>query len=283
MPHHAAAIGEPHPDPERTPLLPSQHRYPNGSADGAAKKRPLLHRWGRHLTVHISRDWADCVLILCYFITGLLDSASISVWGSFVSMQTGNSVYIGLGLASPTTSTRWIKSGVSVLSFCLGSFLFSRFHRRFSPHRRWVLATSFGIQTALTAVAAALVTIAGPPGSPEEIGWFVLAPIGLVAFQACGQAVVSRALRYNALTSVVLTSVYCDLFSDAGLVALRNVERNQRGAAVVSLLLGAFVGGRFAGSGWGVAGALWTATVLKVVVVVVWLVWPAEETVEETD
>lgn len=87
MPHHATPLGEPQLDPERTPLLPSQHRYPNG--DEVAKKRPLLHRCGRHLTVHISRDWADCVLILCYFITGLLDSASISVWGSFVSMQTG--------------------------------------------------------------------------------------------------------------------------------------------------------------------------------------------------
>jgi len=39
--------------------------------------------------VDIKRDWADVVLILCYVITGLLDSASISVWGSFVSMQTG--------------------------------------------------------------------------------------------------------------------------------------------------------------------------------------------------
>lgn len=39
--------------------------------------------------VEIKRDWADVVLILCYIITGLLDSSSISIWGSFVSMQTG--------------------------------------------------------------------------------------------------------------------------------------------------------------------------------------------------
>jgi len=53
------------------------------------------------MVAEVSRDWADIVLILCYLITGLLDSASISVWGSFVSMQTGNTVYIGLGLAAP--------------------------------------------------------------------------------------------------------------------------------------------------------------------------------------
>lgn len=39
--------------------------------------------------VNVRRDWADAVLLLCYTITGLLDSAAINTWGSFVSMQTG--------------------------------------------------------------------------------------------------------------------------------------------------------------------------------------------------
>lgn len=41
------------------------------------------------MVVNVNRDWADVVLLLCYMITGLLDSSSISIWGSFVSMQTG--------------------------------------------------------------------------------------------------------------------------------------------------------------------------------------------------
>ena len=45
--------------------------------------------WRKRLSVNVSRDRADVVLLLCYIITGLLDSASISTWGSFVSMQTG--------------------------------------------------------------------------------------------------------------------------------------------------------------------------------------------------
>jgi hypothetical protein len=170
---------------------------------------------------------------------------------------------------------------VSLLAFCVGSFLFSRFHRHFSPKRRWVLAASFAAQTALTAVAAGLVTSAGPPTNEQDIGWPVLVPIALVAFQSCGQAVVSRALGYNALTSVVLTSIYCDLFSDAELFKLRNVERNRRTGAPLFLLVGAFVGGQFADSSWGVAGALWTASILKAGLVVVWLLWPAEMSVEE--
>lgn len=63
---------------------------------GADEEQPLLGQpaiskasWRQKLSVNVSRDWADIVLLLCYVITGLLDSASISTWGSFVSMQTG--------------------------------------------------------------------------------------------------------------------------------------------------------------------------------------------------
>ncbi|KAL2136476.1 hypothetical protein VTI74DRAFT_3495 [Chaetomium olivicolor] len=257
---------------EEMPLLP--HRNPG-------RPLPFLSRCRKHLMAEVSRDWADIILILCYLITGLLDSASISVWGSFVSMQTGNTVYLALGLSSPSASTRWIKSGASLFSFCIGSFLFSRFHRFFYPSRRWVLAASFAFQLLLTAVAASLVTASGTPADTEEISWRVLVPIALVAFQSCGQAVTSRALKYNALTSVVLTSIYCDLFSDAQLFKLRNVERNRRAAAPFFLLLGAFFGGKFASSGFGVAGALWTAAVLKAVAVFVWLIWPADKEGQE--
>lgn len=188
----------------------------------------------------------------------------------------GNTVYIGLGLAAPTQSTRWIKSGTSLISFCIGSFAFARFHRAFKPARRTTLLASFALQAALCAAAAAIVTFSpgGPPEPTDPITWDVLLPIALVAFQACGQAVTSRALKYNALTSVVLTSIYCDLFSDAELFRLDNVERNRRVGAPLMLLIGALVGGLFAHSGLGVAWALWLAAGLKIGIVVVWIVWP---------
>lgn len=189
----------------------------------------------------------------------------------------GNTVYIGLGLAAPTESNRWIKSGTSLLSFCIGSFFFSRFHRFFSPKRRATLLASFTAQALLCVAAAAIVTW-GPGGyGPNDIAWDVLVPIALVAFQACGQAVTSRALKFNALTSVVLTSIYCDLFSDAELFRVDNVERNRRLGAPIMLLLGALAGGMFAHSEWGIAGALWTAAALKAGIVLVWVFWPGED------
>ncbi|KAK4231002.1 hypothetical protein QBC38DRAFT_408687 [Podospora fimiseda] len=264
---------------ESEPLL--GHHHPPPSHMGSQQKSSRLVRWRKHFTVDVNREWGDCVLILCYLITGLLDSASISVWGSFVSMQTGNTVYIGLGLSAPYQSTRWIKSGTSLISFCIGSFLFSRFHRFFSPKRRWVLCASFTLQLILTAAAATMVTLAGVPDDMEAIDWHVLIPIALVAFQSCGQAITSRALQYNALTSVVLTSIYCDLFSDQELFALRNAERNRRTGAPLFLLVGALLGGFCANSSFGIAGSLWAAAGLKAVVVVAWIFWPADPAAEE--
>ncbi|KAK6220961.1 hypothetical protein QIS74_04953 [Colletotrichum tabaci] len=242
---------------------------------GAAGGKPASKSLRKKLTTDVTRDWADLVLLTCYIITGLLDSSSISIWGSFVSMQTGNTVYIGLGLAAPTESTRWIKSATSLGSFCLGSFFFSRFHRLFSPKRRWVLCASFIAQT-LLCVAAALILTLGPTAGKDEISWNVLVPIALIAFQSCGQAVTSRALRYNALTSVVLTSIYCDLFSDAELFVVRNAERNRRVGAPLLLLAGAVLGGLFAHSSLGIAGALWTASFFKFLVVLAWFFWPGK-------
>ncbi|KAK3314565.1 hypothetical protein B0H66DRAFT_315525 [Apodospora peruviana] len=262
--------------------MSSPREYGTLSA-GEEEQQPLLRKgetpWRKRLTTNVNRDWADLVLLLCYVITGLLDSSSISIWGSFVSMQTGNTVYIGLGLAAPSEDTRWIKSGTSLLSFCLGSFLFSRFHRCFSPARRWVLCVSFFVQM-LFITGAALILTFGPASAKGEVTWNVLVPIALIAFQSCGQAVTSRALKYNALTSVVLTSIYCDLFSDAQLFAVNNAERNRRLAAPVLLLFGAVMGGLFAHSSLGIAGALWTAVVLKLITVICWLFWPAEPSSE---
>ncbi|RFU73255.1 duf1275 domain protein [Trichoderma arundinaceum] len=266
---------------------------PNG-ANGSDEEQPLLRskpiprsivsRLRRQMTAEVSRSWADVVLLLCYVVTGLLDSASTQVWGAFVSMQTGNTVYVGLGLASliyPPTNARLYKSGISLACFCVGSFLFARFHRYFSPKRRWVLCVSFAAQTLFIVAAALIVTLTTPSPDKDHVGWTVLAPLALVAFQSCGQAVTSRALKYNALTSVVLTSIYCDLFSDQDLFAFHNAERNRRAAAPTLLLIGAVLGGIFSHSSLGIAGALWTAATLKAIMVITWFFWPAEPSDDE--
>ena len=233
----------------------------------------------QHFNQNVSKEWADLLLLSCYVITGLLDSSSVYTFGSFVSMQTGNTIYIGTGIVAPTQDDRWIRALISVSFFCFGSFFFARYHRYLGAKKRWVIVLSLVLQTLCVGVSAAMVTI-GPKLTPKgDLNEWVIVPLALVGFQAAGQAYLSRVLKYNALTSVVLTSVYHDLFADAELFAApkNNVERNQRAGAVVLLLGGAMLGGVFAHSSIGLAGALWTATGLKVLVIIAWCLWKQEK------
>ncbi|KAI6841858.1 hypothetical protein KC340_g2216 [Hortaea werneckii] len=232
-----------------------------------------------HFDVNLSKKWGDLALLLCYIITGLLDSSSVQVWGSFVSMQTGNTVYLGLGIIAPTESTRWIRSGISIGCFCLGSMMFGHFHRYFGGRKRWVMVTSYGLQVLCMVGAALMVSLGPQTGSGGAVSVWIGLPLALIAFQSGGQAYTSRVLQYGGLTSVVLTSIYCDLFSDAKLFAglAENVERNRRTAAPILLLVGAMIGGVWAHSSIGLAGSLWSAVGLKFLITLGWAFWPAEE------
>ena len=68
---------------EETPLL----GRPGPGKDSDAGRFGLKLK--KHLTANVSKNWADAVLLWCYIITGLLDSSAVFIWGSFVSMQTG--------------------------------------------------------------------------------------------------------------------------------------------------------------------------------------------------
>jgi hypothetical protein len=65
---------------EETPLL----GRPSKQSDTTA-----MRRLNRHFSTDVSRHWADAVLLFGYISTGLLDSSAVFIWGSFVSMQTG--------------------------------------------------------------------------------------------------------------------------------------------------------------------------------------------------
>lgn len=257
----------------------------NGTAKASSYNRSMNIR--PYLTYRIDRTYADLILLGCYFTTGLLDSAATVIWGAFVSMQTGNSIYVGLGLTDPSGGDRWIKSALSIACFSLGSFLFSRLHRvgGGSMRRRWVLLLSSGLQFIMICAAAIIIrfTPTPTPGDRHDLHWHVLVPLGLIAGQSAGQTVTSRALEFNALTSTVLTSIYCDLFADQKLFTAptANVDRNRRGAAPVLLILGAVTGGLCSRHEIGLEGALWMAAGLKGLIVVAWIVWKAEKEDED--
>ncbi|BCS27302.1 YoaK family protein [Aspergillus puulaauensis] len=245
------------------------------------------HKLKSHLTTPITPQHSELILLFCYTLTGLLDSSAVFIWGSFASMQTGNTVYLGLGAmgADPSSTTRWYKAATSIGSFCVGAACFSAGHRWAAgevPRRRWVLCASFVVQMACVAAAAIMVTLYGSTGhsaakekADDGLGWRVFVPLALVAFQSSGQAVSSRVLERNALTSVVLTSVYCDLFSVPVVAGTgkRRADEWRRAGAILSLMLGVAMGGMWAKSSVGVMGALWMVVAGKGVIVLAWLGW----------
>ncbi|CAI7592349.1 unnamed protein product [Penicillium glandicola] len=159
--------------------------------NGRASKPHRLSQLSKNLCDEIDPKYGDLVLLFCYIITGLLDSSAVFIWGSFVSMQTGNTVYFGLGFVG-TKDDRWIKSGVSIAGFCLGSLCFATFHRVFPARRRWVLCASFLVQALCVSIAALIVTLY-QPARDAPLSRFILVPVALVAFQSSGQAVTSPA------------------------------------------------------------------------------------------
>ncbi|KAL4790458.1 hypothetical protein BDV19DRAFT_372233 [Aspergillus venezuelensis] len=264
---------------------PQTHSGPNESTTllGSHPKTPKPDIYTHtlyHLSTPINPSHTSLLLLLSYTLTGLLDSAAISLWGSFASMQTGNTVYLGLGSigADPSSETRWVKAATSIGSFCLGCLFFSAFYRLAGhSRRRWVLALAFAVQGGFVALAAGVVMgYSRSTSSKDEIAWSTLLPLSLVAFQSSGQAVSSRVLERKSLTSVVLTSVYCDLFSlpiSAGGSGKGGKEDLKRFGAIVCLLLGVVLGGLWAKSEIGPVGALWTVVAGKGAIVLAWLLW----------
>lgn len=194
----------------------------------------------------------------------------------------------------------WTKSLTAILSFLLGAALISYFHRSFGERKRWVLASSFFFQMLVTAIAAILVHSGsssespvrpGEPSAPASTSTQSLIPrdlgfptmdlvaIALLSFQAAGKVVASRVLGFNALPSVVLTTLYNDLASDPALFTaglMGNVQRNRRMGGLLFYTFGALIGGVFARSSLGFAGALWFTAGIKVMIVIAWLGWREE-------
>ncbi|KAK0385373.1 hypothetical protein NLU13_7849 [Sarocladium strictum] len=232
---------------------------------------------------------ADLVFLLCYFVSGILDSSSYNAWTCFVSMQTGNTVFLGLGASGQPHGKPygWLKSLASIASFIVGSFIFS-FLMRGRTKQRLALSLSFAVQ-ALCIIVSAILVQTRVVASHSESGEgktdraFILKPLIpliLLALQAGGQMAASRGCGFNELPTTVLTSVYYDIASDPALTAgvAKNVKRNRRIGAGVFFLAGAIVGGwMYKGTNGSMAPGLWLAAGLKALGAVAWLFWRVEE------
>lgn len=275
---------------------PESHSQSNGSPDQQSdesvsteegrlrqKKPPASDRLRSHLRQEVNTDHADLIMLTCCFISGLVDSTIYNAYGTFVSMQTGNTIFVGLGPSTSRTTSKpygWAKSLTSIVCFCLGCFFFSRLARYSGPLRRVTLVASFALQSVIIMVVAAIIQAGVVNGALDTINkdimWKDEVPISLLSFQAAGQIIGSRALGVSEIPSVVLTSMLCDIASDPNIAAplKSNVKRNRRALAFTCILVGAIVGGYIGQATGRMQFDLWIAGGIKVLIATAWFFWP---------
>jgi len=243
-----------------------------------------------YLTTSIRTRHADIPLIVCCFISGIIDASTYNAYSCFAAMQTGNTIILSLGPSHQPSSRphTWPKSLMSIASFTISCLIYHRLTTTFGPLRRLTLFTSFLVQTVFILVAASLVqTGSVPERSPNgdlTPGHLEIVPIALLASQFGGQMVTSRLCGIGEVPTTVLTSVYCDFAIDTDKAISARLTHEDEGkrrdlrrkrwrrvGAILGVLLGGITGGWIAKSRAGLAGSLWVGAGLKTCVAFGWL------------
>ena len=266
--------------PQRTSTGEPRSEQP-GSPQAA---RILLRHCHVYFGAEISTSHADILFLWCCFISGLVDSTIYNAFGTFVSMQTGNTIFLGLGGATPHDTSKpygWAKSLVSIACFCFGCLVFSHTTRLLGKLKRSTVVVSFLSQTLIIFIAAAVVESGNVNGKldtiTDDVDWWTIVPIALLSFQSAGQIVGSRAVNLSEIPTVVLTSMVHDIFTDKNILAKNNVKRNRRVLAFFAILIGAISGGFVAEGTDRMQIPLWIAGGLKLAIVLAWVLWPEKQ------
>ncbi|KAI4285959.1 MAG: hypothetical protein L6R38_000252 [Xanthoria sp. 2 TBL-2021] len=195
-----------------------------------------------------------------------------------MSMQTGNTIFLALSTANlpaGSDSLKWARSGVSILSMMVGSFIAGRVYPVVGLTRRSTLVASFLLQALCIVIAAILVQTDAVPES-NATDKIVLVAIPFLAAQSGAQVATAKNWGFHELPTTVLTSTYNDLASDTDLLKWDNPKRDRRVESVVLMLLGAIAGAWLVKGSGTFTTVLWLAVAIKVVLAFSWLLFPAE-------
>ncbi|KMQ43699.1 hypothetical protein A7C99_7116 [Trichophyton rubrum] len=258
---------------------------------GWADDIEVSSRSGGGIVQHFKRDinkaGTEILLITCAFISGVIDSAAFNAWGSFANMQTGNVVFLALGVSGqpPRPPNRWAKSLIAIGSFAIGVLFFRYASAFLRPLRRSTLVASFALQTTAILVSSILVETGVVDSSIEVstrgVHWIQVLPISILAFQAAGQIVTSRLLGIDEIPTVVLTTLLCDLLMDKKLFSFRprwklTDFRTRRLLTLLAAFSGAMLSGGLSKVS-GLSASLWLATGIKAAVTLCFILWQGEK------
>ncbi|KAJ5965595.1 hypothetical protein N7481_012309 [Penicillium waksmanii] len=178
-------------------------------------------------------------LLLLSFATGIQDAAAWPDYMCFASNQTGNTLFLAIGVAGLAHDAfSFANIGVSLSLFIAGGFIMGQLGNYFGVRRRlWLLISNF-IQTALV-FCALMIQYAWPI---QRDGPAALAVIACLAFSSGAQVAMARSLKITEITTAMATAAFIDVVIDPSLTKIKNRLRNRRVMFLVMLTLGCFVG-----------------------------------------
>lgn len=178
-------------------------------------------------------------LLLLSFATGIQDAAAWPDYMCFASNQTGNTLFLAIGVAGLTRDAYSFPNiGVSLSLFVAGGLVMGQLGNYFGVRRRLWLLISNLVQTALV-FCALIIQYSWPI---KRDGPAALAVIASLAFSSGAQVAMSRSLKVTEITTAMATAAFIDVVIDPSLANLRNRLRNRRVLFLVMLTAGCFVG-----------------------------------------
>jgi uncharacterized membrane protein YoaK (UPF0700 family) len=175
-------------------------------------------------------------LLLLTALSGVVDAVSYLGLGHvFVANMTGNVVFLGLAAAgAPSVSATG--SIISLGAFFGGSVAGGRIASTVSEHRGRLLMVACTL-SAIVILAAAALSFAAENGTTRT---FVL--VGLLSATMGLQSAAARRVGVPDLNTTVVTMTLVALASETGIAPQATERLGIRIAAIVAMLVGAFVG-----------------------------------------
>ncbi|KAF9041299.1 hypothetical protein BJ165DRAFT_1488351 [Panaeolus papilionaceus] len=224
------------------------------------------------------------------FMTGYMDVVSFSAIFVWCGFQTGNFAQLAIALARLFEGPPGFRDQqfhradqqalCSMIAFQLGAFLGRIGDRVGAQKRSWLMAGTF-VQ-ALFSMAAAIAfwksdqpSVAGERDLPSWTNALTFVGLAFMSASLGLQGIQGKRLNTQFGTTIVLTTVWVELFTDPGLfkISKRVTTRDHRFLAAGSLFLGAFVG-RAIVAQIGAAATMGISVGLRILIALSWIFVP---------
>ncbi|THH23279.1 hypothetical protein EUX98_g7897 [Antrodiella citrinella] len=245
-----------------------------------------------HLLDEVDPERSTFPLAAYCFMTGFIDAVSFTAVFVWCGFQTGNSVQLSLALArlfagppghhDTTFHPADQQALTSLLTFVAGAAIGRIGDKMGAKTRAWLCLGTF-IQALFTMAAAISVwkshqgSIADERSNPAWTNVFTFVTVGFMSASLGLQGIMGKRVNTQFATTIVLTTVWCELMADPKLFQLRLgvISRNHKLIAIFSLFTGGFVGRALIDS-IGSAGTLGVGTGMRLLIAFWWLFVPAK-------